>query len=114
MGVAKKGRREITVADKSYIWYIALDPDTPYYVLNIASFDKALIISCPIKTKTAYIISKGNIFQNKKTNGKWNRYLLPFNVPDIITPKFVSELIFWATQSGKAKETKWNGKDVPV
>ena len=114
MGVAKKGRRKITVANKSYIWYIALDPDTPYYVLNISSFDKALIISCPIKTKTSYIISKGYIFQNKKTNGKWNRYLLPFDVPETITPKFVSDIIFLATQTEKTKEIKWNGTDVPV
>lgn len=114
MGVAKKGRRKITVANKSYIWYIALDSDTPYHVLNIVSFDKTLIISCPINTKTAYIISKGNIFQNKKTNGKWNRYLLPFYVPEIITPRFVSDIIFMATQSEKAKEIKWNGTDVPI
>lgn len=114
MGVAQKGRRKITVSDKNYIWYIELDYDTPYYVLNIVSFDKALIISCPLKTKTSYIISKGNMFQNKKTNGIWNRYLLPFNVPEIITPKFVSNIIFWATQSEKAKEIKWNGNDIPV
>ena len=114
MGVAKKGRRNITVANKSYIWYIAFDSDTPYYVLNIASFDKALMISCPIKTKTAYMISKGNTFQNQKTDGKWNRYLLPFDVPEIITPKFVSDIIFFATQNKQAKEIKWNGTDVPV
>ncbi|MBR1528601.1 MAG: hypothetical protein IJ642_04775 [Oscillospiraceae bacterium] len=114
MGAAKKGRRKITVSDKNYIWYIKLDDDTPYYILNIVSFDKALIISCPLKTKTPYVISKGNRFQNKETNGLWNRYLLPFHIPEIITPKFVSNLIFWATQSEKAKETKWNGKDVPV
>ena len=114
MGVAKKGRRKITVSDKNYLWYIELDNDTPYYLLNIVSLDKALIISCPLNTKTAYIISKGNMFQNKKTNGNWNRYLLPFNVPETITPKFVSDIISWATQSEKAKETKWDGNDVPV
>ena len=113
MGAAKKGRRKITVSDKNYIWYVALDDDTPYYIL-IVSFDKALMISCPLKTKTPYIISKGTMFQNKKTNGIWNRYLLPFPVPEIITPKFVSNIIFWATQSETAKETKWNGNDVPV
>ena len=78
------------------------------------SEDKALIISCPLKTNTLYIISKGNMFQNKRTNGIWNRYLLPFNVPEIITPKFVSDVILWATQNDKAKETKWDGKSVPV
>lgn len=111
MGVAKKGRRKITVFNKSYVWYVEADY---YIILNIVSDDKTLIISCPLKTETAYIISKGNMFQNKKTNGIWSRYLLPFNVPEIITPKFVSDIIFFATHSDKAEEIKWNGNDVPV
>ena len=55
MGVMKKGRRKITVSDKSYVWYIGSDYDSPYHVLNIVSDDKALILSCPLKTETAYI-----------------------------------------------------------
>lgn len=86
MGIAKKSRRKIIVSDKSY----------------------------PLKTEIPYIINKGSIFQNKKTKGAWNRYLLPFNIPQIITPKFVSDVILWATQSGKSKAIKWDGKDVPV
>ncbi|MDE7098993.1 MAG: hypothetical protein K2O60_07575 [Ruminococcus sp.] len=114
MGISKKGRRKITVFNKSYVWYVEADCDSLYYILNIVSEDKALIISGPLKTETAYIISKGNMFQNKKTNGIWNRYLLPFKVPEIITPKFVSDIIFFATHGAKADEIKWNGNDVPV
>ena len=114
MGVMKKGRRKITVSDKSYVWYVGSDYDSPYHILNIVSDDKALILSCPLKTETAYIISKGNMFQNEKTDGNWKRYLLPFDVPEIITPKFVSDVIFWAEQNNIAKETSWNGNDVPV
>jgi len=114
MGIARKGRRKIIVSNKCYVWYVETDYDSPYYILNIVSNDKLLIISCPLKTETAYIISKGNMFQNKKTNGIWNRYLLPFNVPEIITPKFVSDIIFFATHSDKAEEIKWNGNDVSV
>lgn len=114
MGVLKKGRRKIIVNEKSYLWYVELDYDSPYYILNVISEDKVLIISCPLKMSTPYIISKGNIFQNKKTNGIWNRYLLPFNVPDIITPKFVSELILWVSQGNDAKEVEWNGKDIII
>lgn len=73
-----------------------------------------MILSCPLKTKTSYIISKGNIFQNHQTNGLWNRYLLPLNIPEIITPKFVSDVILWATQSEEVVEAKWNGKDIPI
>lgn len=114
MGAAKKGRRKITVSDKDYVWYICMDKESPYHILNIVSDDKALIISCPLKTETSYIISKGNVFQNKKTDGRWNRYLLPFDMPEIITPKFVSDIIFWAIQDGEAKEIKWNKDNVPV
>ncbi len=114
MSMRTKGRRKIIVGNQTYIWYVALDDDTPYNVLNIASDDKYLILSCPLQTKIAYVISKGRIFQTKETNGTWNRYLLPFNIPEMITPKFVKKLIVWATQSGKVKETKWNGNDVPV
>ena len=114
MGVAKKGRRKITVFDKKYIWYVELDYDSPYHILNIISEDKTLIISCPLETESPYIISKGNMFQDRKSNEAWNRYLLPFKVPEIITPKFVSNVILWATQGEKAKEVKWNGKNVPI
>lgn len=114
MGVKESGRRKLTVANKRYLWYVALDHDSPYYVLHIVSEDKALILSCPLKTEIPYIISKGSIFQNQTTNGIWNRYLLSFAVPEIITPKFVSDVIVWATQSSNAKETKWNGKDIPL
>lgn len=114
MGVAKKGRRKITVSDKRYIWYIELNYDSPYHILNIISEDKTLIISSPLETESPYIISKGKIFQDKRSNGVWNRYLLPFSVPEIITSKFVSDVIFWATQSEKATEIKWNEKNVPI
>jgi len=98
MSVAAKGRRQIIVGDQKYIWYVALDDDSPYHLLNIVSEDKCLILSCPLKTKTDYIISKGRVFQTKATNGVWNRYLLPFKIPNVITPAFVERLIVWATQ----------------
>lgn len=57
--------------------------------------------------KTPYIISKGKLFQNLKTNGRWNRYHLPFDVPEIVTPKFVSELISWVTKGSEAIKIEW-------
>lgn len=86
MAVKAKGRRRIVVEDKNYVWYVKIDYDSPYYILNVISEDKLLIVSCPIGTRTNYIISKGNKFQNRDTNGQWNRYLLPFSVSDTITP----------------------------
>ena len=112
MSVRTKGRRKITVGGKLYIWYVAPDDDSPYNFLNIVSDDKYLILSCPLRTDTAYAISKGRIFQMKETDGTWNRYLLPFEMPDIITPRFVEKMIIWATRNDKAIPI--NGNDFSV
>lgn len=114
MGVRKKGRRKIVCENEKYVWYVDLDYDSPYYILNIISEDKHLIISCPLNMKIPYIISKGRLFQNVKPNGHWNRYRLPFDIPVIVTPKFVSELICWATKGVDAIRIEWDGKDILV
>ena len=36
--------------------------------------------------------SIGIVFQNHKMKGNWERYLLPFAIPKIITPNFVSKI----------------------
>jgi hypothetical protein len=112
MSIRSKGRRRIIVDEKTYFWYVALDEESPYNILNIVSYDKYLILSCPLQTKTAYVISKGRIFQAKGTNGVWNRYLLPFEIPDSITPGFVEKVIVWSTQNTDATPISRN--DVPV
>ena len=114
MSVRKKGRRKITYENKKYVWYVGLDYDSPYYILNIISEDKQLIIACPLNRNTPYAISKGTLFQNCKSDGHWNRYRLPFDVPEIITPGFVSELISWATKGSDAVRIEWDGKDIFV
>lgn len=93
MGVRKKGRRKIVCNNQEYVWYVALDDDSVYYILNIRSEDKSLILSYPIKTRTSYIISMGRVFQGKKTDGVWHRYRLPFEGVDIVTPEFVADII---------------------
>ena len=102
MAVRTKGRRKIIVENTLYLWYISLDKDSPYYMCNIVSEDKSVIMSCPLKTKMPYVISKGRIFQNIKTNGCWNRYLLPFDIPETITPKFVLKVILWSIKDKNA------------
>lgn len=89
-----------------------MDFDSPYYILNVISEDKQFIITCPLDIKVSYIIRKGKQFQNHKTNGRCNRYLLPFEVPKIVTPKFVSELIVWITKGSGAILIDWDGKDI--
>ena len=102
MGVRKTGRRKITVDDNRYIWYVSPDDESDYDLLNIVSEDKSYVLTCPLKTEIPYLISKGRLFQNEKTDGKWNRYELPFDIPDVITPAFVAKVILWATQKSKA------------
>ena len=116
MSVSSKGKRKINVCNKNYIWNVALDDDSGYYTLNIVSDDKYLVISCPLQIKTEYVISKGRIFQGKETNGCWNRYFLPFHIPEIITPKFVEQLIVWSTQNTSAIKVNWNGGEhgIPI
>lgn len=112
MSIRTKGRRRITVGGQNYVWYVALDDDSPFHVLNIISDDKHLILSCPLHTGTDYVISKGRVFRTKETNGHWNRYLLPFPVPESITPEFIRKLIVWSAQNTDAIPI--SGNDVPV
>ena len=114
MGINQKHKRKINIENISYIWYVSLDFDSPYHLLNIVSEDKKFFVSCPFEAETPYLISKGLLFQKQKTNGTWNRYLLPFSIPDIITPRFVSEIIVWATSGKNAILVEWNGQNIPV
>ena len=112
MGICSKGRRNIIVNGKTYLWYVALDDESPYNILNIVSNDKYLILSCPLQVEIEYVISKGRVFQTQETNGIWNRYLLPFHIPNVITPKLVKQLIVWATQNTGA--IPLNANEFPI
>lgn len=108
MSIRTKGRRRIVVGGQTYIWYVAADDESPYDLLHIASDDKYLILSCPLGTEPAYVISMGRNFQGKPTNGVWNRYLLPFAIPESITPKYVEAVTVWATQQTDARPFSGN------
>ena len=69
MSIRSKGRRKIIVDSQTYLWYVALDDESPYNILNIVSDDKSYILACPLQTEKEYIISKGRMFQAKKN--KW-------------------------------------------
>ena len=114
MGVSTKSKRKITVDSQNYVWCVRPDGDSPFDVLEILSGDKSLVLCCPLKTGTGYLISKGRVFQARQTGGRWQRYLLPFRVPETITPKFVSEVILWASRAGRAAPAEWDGAAIPV
>ncbi len=122
--VRKKSRRRLSVCGKDYVWYIlAGDRDywervanggcnwaweTPF--LHIISEDKTLILTIPLNAPKPYAVSKGREFQGGKTSGCWERYLLPFELPETITPKIVSDIIEWAEHGGSAVKTEYGGE----
>lgn len=111
MGVLKSRKRKIICNDEEYYWYIAQDDDSECYLLEIVSNDKQLVLTFPLNMTMPYIISKGKMFQGQKTNGRWNRYLLPFSAPESITPQFVSEIISWAAGKPNAENVEWKYLD---
>ena len=115
MSIRKKGRRKIVCGDKQCIWYVHFDDESPYCILNVAAEDKSLIISCPLNMKIPYvIINSGTYFQGEKLDGFCQRRLIPFDVPEIITPGFVAKLIDWAEHGEPTEEVQWDRCNYPV
>lgn len=114
LGVSKKGRRKLTYNERQYVWYVQEDNDSPYYCLNIISDDKQLVLTLPLGLDIKYVISKGKRFQNNKRNGCWERYVCPLDIPEIITPKIVADIINWAEYGNESLVLEYEGKDFPV
>lgn len=112
--LSTKGKRKIEVDGRLFVWHVAEDFDSPYKILQVASDDKSMIIAVPLQMPVAYVISKGSVFQGNPTSGRWERYALPFAIPDAITPKFVTELIKWATEGKDAETVDWEQNKYPV
>ena len=120
--VRAKGRRKISVLGRHYVWYVlsgendrdywervsSNDWGTPF--LHIISEDKRLILTIPLNAPTPYAVSKGRKFQGKPTSGCWERYTLPFDIPESITPRFVSEVIEWAVSGDGAIKTEYSAE----
>lgn len=114
MGINSKGKRKITYNDQLYVWHVSLDDESPYYILNIVSEDKKLILACPLGVDRNYVISKGTIFQGQKTSGRWQRYLCPVVFPEVITPKIVANIIRWAVDENDGVEVSNDGVEIVV
>ena len=113
MSVRTKNRRKIVCDGQVYLWYIRKDEEAcDKMVLHIISEDKKLILSCPLEVDRAYAISKGSYFQDRVSDGCWKRYLMPMELPSAVTPKYVAELISWATQGRHGEEVIYNGNDI--
>lgn len=106
--VRTKKRRRIVCGGRNYVWYVLSGEDENDYwervysndwetrFLHIISEDKRLILTLPLNAPKPYAVSKGREFQGRPAGGCWERYLLPFALPEAITPKTVSEIIEWA------------------
>lgn len=114
MSVLKKNRRTINVEDVQYVWYIGPDMDSPYDILHIFSEDKSIVLAVPLGVEKHYIISKGRLFQKKKTSGTWERYLLPAKMKNEITPAVVASIIRWSVDGNEAEAVNWDGKTYPI
>lgn len=114
MSVLKKNRRTINVEDVQYVWYICPDEDSPYNILHIFSEDKSIVLAVPLGVENHYIISKGRIFQKKKTSGTWERYQLPMKMENVITPALVASIIRWSVDGNEAESVNWDGKSYPL
>ena len=115
MAVRAKGRRKIICANHQYVWFVDNDKDScGQLILHIISADKKIILRYPLNATNPYIISEGKVFQNTISDGCWQRYLVPIKPVKIITPKFVSELIFWAVNGEDPVPIQWDGNDIPV
>lgn len=112
--ISTKGKRKIEVDGRAYVWHVVEDYDSPYMVLQVASTDKQMILAVPLQMPEAYVISKGTVFQSRPTSGSWERYRLPFAVPDAITPGFVAALIRWSTAGKDAEAVNWDQDKRPV
>lgn len=80
---------------------------TPF--LHIVSEDKTLVLTIPLDAPKPYAVSKGRTFQGQPTSGRWERYFLPFALPEAITPGIVSEIIGWAERGETAVRTEYGG-----
>lgn len=100
MSVSRKNRRTVTYKDQIFVWWVCQNEDDenrPW--LNIISDDKKISLAYRVGEGDFFVVSKGTLFQGRKTTGCWERYWYPMKEPPmVVTPKFVSELIAWAVE----------------
>lgn len=118
MGVAKKGKRIITVGGRAFLWFLA-DDDSGVWLgndseLTIISADKHFLVKYPINQKCRYnhIIVVGHEFTG---NGEWGkcyqRVMCPtFAEGGIVTPSVVRQIIDWSLQPKKIVFVNYDGE----
>lgn len=109
MSVSKKGRRSIKYKNQTIIWWVGKNSDNEDKIwLHVVSDDKKIVFAYRIGEGDFFVVSKGCLFQGKKTSGCWERYWYPIKEPPmVVTPKFVLALIVWAVDGKCADKIRW-------
>ncbi|MDE6313111.1 MAG: hypothetical protein K2M46_05755 [Lachnospiraceae bacterium] len=114
MAVARKYKRKLIYNEMIYMWCVTPGEDAAFHrlVLHIVSSDKAIILDCPLDNSLSFVVSQGRMFQGKKQQGGWQRYLFPGSIQSPITPAIVAELIAWATCGEGAISVAFDGDEI--
>jgi hypothetical protein len=115
MAIAKKGRRNLVIAERLFIWYVAPDEDSNDLVLHVASDDKKFMVLYPLAqpADSRLIIVVGREFAGlPDAGGVWVRLLCPaWENAGVIGPGDVRRLIEWSQDPQKAiVRVDWQGR----
>ncbi|MDB5386253.1 MAG: hypothetical protein JWM11_1899 [Planctomycetaceae bacterium] len=118
MGVRTKSRRQLTIGDRPYVWYVKEDEDSLDYILHVLSKDKQFIVHYRLAQpfERLYLTVLGREFGRVDgTGGVWRRFRCPRWENDVVTPAVVRSLIEWCnTTSDETVEVDYSGRAVPV
>ena len=122
MGVAKKGKRKITLNGRDFYWYVKHnDDDFGLLHLFIVSSDKNFIVSYPLvkrnlENRTPYIRSNpfivvmGREFKGLDNLGHdWKRFVVPEWNDENVTPSLVALIIDWCFKIERVTPVDWQG-----
>ena len=117
MTIATKGKRNISVGNRDFFWYVSDDYDSAFMVLRVASPDKRFVVNYHIGQPDAacHLIVLGKEFDGlAETKRGWRRVLCPRWEEDrAIKPAAVRRLIAWCVNENiELVEVDWTGAPI--
>lgn len=118
MGIRTKSRRQLTIDDRRYVWYVREDDDSLDHILHVLSKDKQFIVHYHLAQldERRYLTVLGREFGRVGgTGGVWRRFRCPRWENDVVTPAAVRSLIEWCNAtSEETVEVDCSGHPVPI